>query len=242
MSQMISDRGVSNRLDPVERAVEHRPHQLGHAGIEDHERASVRPILDVDDPRQERARGSDDVASGLEDDGQAGVRGRPAAAPQRIPALTAPVTRRTTPKPAAEIQVIDDDPVVAQFARECHDRLGRPAERIEVGDLRSDVDVEADDLERLAPRERRQISRAASSAMPNLLVLSPVEICGWLRRVDVRVDPERDSGARLPLPREASIRSSSPSDSALIVLTPRSIACASSAAVLPTPVKTICSG
>jgi hypothetical protein len=40
----------------------------------------------------------------------------------------------------------------------------------------------------------------------------------------------------------ASMRSSSPSDSALIVLTPRSIACSSSAFVLPTPVNTICGG
>jgi hypothetical protein len=38
------------------------------------------------------------------------------------------------------------------------------------------------------------------------------------------------------------MRSSSPSDSALIVLTPRSIACVSSASVFPTPVKTISGG
>jgi hypothetical protein len=67
-------------------------------------------------------------------------------------------------------------------------------------------------------------------------------MCGWvfastsgLTRIAifVRTFRWRDS---------ASMRSSSPSDSTLIDRTPSSIAHASSAVVLPTPVNTICAG
>ena len=62
-------------------------------------------------------------------------------------------------------------------------------------------------------------------------------------RVDVGIDAQRDPGAGLPRRRErVDPLDLARSDSALIVITPRSIACASSACVLPTPVKTICAG
>ena len=60
-----------DRLDPVERAVEHRPDQLGHPGVEDDEQLSAWLLLDVDDTRQQRAGGPDDAAARLEDDGEA---------------------------------------------------------------------------------------------------------------------------------------------------------------------------
>ena len=59
--------------------------------------------------------------------------------------------------------------------------------------------------------------------MPNLLVLRPVEMCGWLR---ASMSGFTRNATRVRVWRAraiASIRSSSPSDSALMVLTPRSI-------------------
>ena len=67
-------------------------------------------------------------------------------------------------------------------------------------------------------------------------------MCGWLR---ASMSGLTRNATRVRVWRAraiASIRSSSPSDSALMVLTPRSIACSSSAGVFPTPVKTICGG
>ena len=67
-------------------------------------------------------------------------------------------------------------------------------------------------------------------------------MCGWLR---ASMSGLTRTATRARMPRAAaiaSIRSSSPSDSALMLRRPRSIARASSASVLPTPVKTISAG
>ena len=53
-------------LDAVKGAVERRPHQLGHAGVEDDERAARRVLLDVDDAREQHAGGADERAAGLD--------------------------------------------------------------------------------------------------------------------------------------------------------------------------------
>ena len=122
---MFRTRDACDRLDPVERAVQHRPHQLGHARIEDHEHLAVRPVLDVDDARQQRAGGRDDAAARLEDDRQAGL---PDDRQHRGGVLLGGRHLRSVvrhPQAAAEIQMIDDDPVVPQFRRERDDRLPR---------------------------------------------------------------------------------------------------------------------
>ena len=104
------------------------------------------------------------------------------------------------------------------------ERLGGAAQRRQIRDLRADVDVQADELEPWpAPQPSVQISRTSSIGMPNLLVFRPVEMCGWLR---ASMSGLTRSATRVRVWRAraiASIRSSSPSDSALIALTPRSI-------------------
>ena len=86
--------GCDDRLDAVEGVVEHRPDQLGHAGVDDHEQRPARPLLDVDDARQQRARGRDDAAARLEDDREARVAHDRAAARRRSRARSAPACRR----------------------------------------------------------------------------------------------------------------------------------------------------
>ena len=82
-------------------------------------------------------------------------------------------------------------------------RCGRAAQRIEVGDLRADVRVQADDLEPVARGRARGRCRATSSmAMPNLLALRPGGDVRMAPRVDVGVDAQRDARARLPLARQ----------------------------------------
>ena len=102
-----------------------------------------------------------------------------------------------------------------------------------------DVDVHATSRSpgcRAPPREER---RAPSIGTPNLLMRSPVEMCGWLC-ASMSGLTRRATRARCRAPaRSASMRSSSPGDSALIALTPSAIARSSSVGVLPTPVKTM---
>ena len=71
------------------------------------------------------------------------------------------------------------------------------------------------------PSSVAKSSRAASTGTPNLLILRPVEMCGWLLRVDVGIDP--DGHARRPsqpLRRSPRSRASSPADSTLIAFRP----------------------
>ena len=88
----------------------------------------------------------------------------------------------------------------------------------------------------------RYSARPSSIGTPNLLIRRPVEMWGCapasmsgLRRTATR--------ARVPrLRARASMRASSPGDSALIDRRPSGTAPRSSSGVLPTPVKTSCSG
>ena len=117
---------------------------------------------------------------------------------------------------AAEIQVIDREPVVAKVAGQRDERPGGAAQRLEVGDLRAHVAVQPDNLEAGAVAHPAADLAASSIAIPNLLFLRPVQMCGWLRGVDVGVDAHRDRARRCRATAIASIRSSSPSDSALM--------------------------
>ena len=97
-------------------------------------------------------------------------------------------------------------------------RFGGALERLEMGDLRADVAVQPDDLHAPAlPRIRRHISRASSMATPNLLLFRPVEMCGWLC---ASMSGLTRTATRAVSPRAvaiASMRSISPSDSALML-------------------------
>ena len=96
-----------------------------------------------------------------------------------------------------------------------------------VGDLRADVDVEADELEARACRRMRGSSVAAPRrcGTPNLLMLQAGRDVRVALGVDVRIDAQRDARAsRRARAASASMRSSSPADSTLIALTPRATA------------------
>src|SRR5262249_35250781 len=141
----------TDRLDPVKRVVQHRPYQLRHPGVENHELLAIRLRFDVYDRRHEHTRGSDDVPSGLEDD-------RAAAVSDDRQKRGGVVLGGRGDRPvvgdaetAAEIQVFDPHAVRTQLARETDDRFGGALQRLQVHDLRSDVDVQPDDLE---PRAR----------------------------------------------------------------------------------------
>ena len=77
---------------------------------------------------------------------------------------------------------------------EPRDRVG---ERRGLGQLRADVAVDADDVDPASAARREQLARASSIEMPNLFFLSPVEMYGWVSRIDVGVDAQR-TRARVP--------------------------------------------
>ena len=75
-SQGTSGRSAAcNGHDAMERAVERRPHQFGHAGVEHHEASAAGVRLDVDDAREQHACGADQRAARLDDERQAGGTG-----------------------------------------------------------------------------------------------------------------------------------------------------------------------
>ena len=120
---------------------------------------------------------------------------------------------------------------------EPRDRVG---ERRRLGQLRADVAVDADDLRgrRASPR-RGTGARASAIATPNLFCLRPVEMYGWVSRIDVGVDAQRDRArACRALRATASSTSSSSADSTLKQPMPASSAGFISRSVLPTPENT----
>ncbi len=85
-------------------------------------------------------------------------------------------------------------------------------------------------------------SRAVSTATPNLLIFSPVEMCGWLL---ASMSGLMRTATRARQPRRAAIasmRASSPADSTLIAFSPSGTAHSSSALDFPTPVNTMSRG
>ena len=88
----------------------------------------------------------------------------------------------------------------------------------------------------------RRMATALATGMPNLLCSRPVEMWGCVPASTSGLT-RRATRARVPWLRAmASIRSSSPGDSALITPTPRPMARSSSSRDLPTPVNTSSSG
>ena len=96
-------------------------------------------------------------------------------------------------KPAAQIDMFEREPVVAQLQRKRHERLRGAAQRLERGDLRPDVDVHADkpqprDVAALAIDGARLLQRHAE-----LVGLQAGRDVGMALRVDVRIDAQRDA-------------------------------------------------
>ena len=84
------------------------------------------------------------------------------------------------PEAAAEVQVFERDAVAAQFARQSRDEPRRARAAARARDLRADVHVDGDQLQDGRPPSVANSSRASSTGTPNLLIFSPVEMCGWL--------------------------------------------------------------
>ena len=78
--------------------------------------------------------------------------------------------------------------------------------------------------------------------MPNLLILRPVEMCGWLFASMSGLTRSATRAIRPSRAAIASTRASSPTDSTLIALRPSGTAHSSSAGDLPTPVNTMSAG
>ena len=188
---------ANQRLDAVERVVERRPHQLGHAGIEHDESLRARELFDVDDPGQQHAGRSDQHAAGLDRHLQAAAaRGRH----QRANVLRriddgAAVVRNA--EPAAHVEMLQLDALAAQIARQRDHRFGRLAERIERGDLRADVDVRADRQQAAARRHLAKQRRRLVDRHAELVRLQPGGNVRMAPRVDVGIDAQRDARRRI---------------------------------------------
>ena len=106
-------------------------------------------------------------------------------------------------------------PVVAELARQVHERGGGPAERIEGRDLRPDVDVQADELDAVETLARAaQSSADVADRNAELVALQPGRDVRMAPGVDVRVHPKGDlasaSGARATARRCARARRPTP--------------------------------
>ena len=189
--------------------------------------------------------GRDDVAARLEHDRPARTPGPPAAAPPRSRRASAPASRRTrcrgrrrgrgarwrSRRRAARARASTS----ASAARRSGSRsviceptcACRPTISSAVA----------------AAARAADVARRRRAATPNLLVLRPGRDVRMAARVDVRVDAQRDAGARLPLARERvdalelafrlDVDRLDAEVDRLRRAPPR---------VLPTPVKTICGG
>ena len=131
------------------RAVQRRPHQIGHAGVDDHEPSAAGPALQIDDPRQRGRR------PGRRASGQARAAGRARrsrTARQDRGRVRRPATRglcragTAMPRPPPRSRCSSGDAVREQLAREAGNERRRRARSGSVRrHLRSDVHVQADE-------------------------------------------------------------------------------------------------
>ena len=132
--------------------------------------------------------------------------------------------------------------VIPQLPGQPDHRVGCLPQWLQVEHLRTDVHMEPDKRQL---RPRGGVTRdcpCASMGTPNLWMLRPVAMCGWLSAATSGLIRSATRAVVCRARAAAAIRSSSPADSALIALTPRPTAWSISATVFPTPVKTISPG
>ena len=144
----------------MERAVQHRPDQLGHPGVEDHEHLPSACSLTSTTATASTPAGADDVAARFEDDRQSRV---PDRRQQRRGVIRRAVGTGApsydTPRPPPRSRCSMRDAVVTQLARRARRAPRRRGAAVEVGDLRTDVAVQPDDLEAVARAALRGRSR-----------------------------------------------------------------------------------
>ena len=147
---------ANQRLDAVKGVVERRPHQLGHAGIEHDEALRARELLDVDDRRQQHAGRADEDAAGLDRHLQAAAaRRRDQRADVRRPDRRPGCRRRKCRARRPCRDAASSMPSPRRSRASATTASAALAERIERGDLRSDVHVRAD---RQQPAPRRHLA------------------------------------------------------------------------------------
>ena len=170
----------------MKRAVQRRPQELGHAGIEDGEVAGRVPGLEIDHLRDEHACRPDDRAAWLDHDRQT-VRthfvheggdvflGRHDSA-----------TVVGDAQSAAEVQVFEPDARAAKLAGEAGGKRRRVSEGAEGGDLRADVHVNRHECQPPAAGHGGQ-------QLPRLIHWN-AELVDLQTGRDVRVSPRVDVG------------------------------------------------
>ena len=165
----------------MERPVERRPQQFGHAGVEHDEMLVARLSLHVHDPGDQRAGGSDDRAAGF--DHQRKARRPDAIENGRCLVVEGRRRRhcRRCPQPATEIEVPIGTPPPAPRAQS-RSRGGGASDRVEGQSsvIRRAGEAQRRGCSRTASRHG-ELRAASSSGTPNLFLRRPVEMCGWLR-------------------------------------------------------------
>ena len=129
------------------RIVERRPQQIVHRRVGYHEAPSV-AVLEVLDPREQQSRVAHKRASRLEEDLQLAV----ADAPEKLSEVVLQsrwlFVAVTNSKPTAEIDVLQPNPGCPQCVVEFEGFVERRDERLDLGELRTDVEIYAGDLQR----------------------------------------------------------------------------------------------
>jgi hypothetical protein len=93
--------------------------------------------------------------------------------------------------------MVDGNAVVAQFFRERHNRRRRTRERVEIGNLRADVDVQPGKLETVAGGKSPADVAHGIGGHTELVRLQPGRDMRVTARIDVGIDPQchADAGA-----------------------------------------------
>ena len=99
--------------------------------------------------------------------------------------------------------MVDGHAVVAQLGGERDERLGRAAQRLQVHDLRPDVDVQADYLKSLLRANAAGQLTDITDGDAKFVALQAGRDMGMAPGVDVRVDTQGDAGAGLLFARDA---------------------------------------
>ena len=156
------------------------------------------PLLDVEDAGQQRRRTpatSDRPGSSTRVSGSFSTAGRTAAARRRGIGHAPAVVAHAQPPPRSIVR--SGKPSSSELPAEAGQGPRRRGQRLEVGDLRADVALQAHDLARPArSRARRRISAARRDVHAELGLAQAGGDVGVRPRVDVGVDAEGHPGHR----------------------------------------------